>query len=86
VAGRQKMVTLSVQEAQKDFSAVITQVQSGEEIVLCDGGIPVAKLSGITEKPPLKKPRVPGSMIGKITIPPEFYDPLPDDILKEFGL
>jgi antitoxin (DNA-binding transcriptional repressor) of toxin-antitoxin stability system len=31
-----------------------------------------------------RKPRVPGIDTGKITIPAEFFDPLPEDILRIF--
>jgi hypothetical protein len=31
-----------------------------------------------------RSPRVPGIDKGNITIPPEFFDPLPDDVLRIF--
>ena len=49
----------------------------GEEVVIVRYGNPVARLVPI--RPPAAR-RVPGSARGKFRVPPEFFEPLPEDI------
>jgi len=53
----------------------------GEEVVIARYGEPVARLVPI--RPPVAK-RVPGSARGQFTVPKEFFDPLPPEILDAF--
>jgi len=70
--------TVNVYEAKTHLSRLITRVEAGEEIVLARAGKPCARLV------PLEPP-VPGKRIGLIPgleVPPEFFDPLPDDEIE----
>ena len=69
------MSTVSVHEAKTHLSRLLQKVEAGEEVIIARGGEAVAKLV------PLAKtmPRVPGRLKGKISMSPDFDDPLPDE-------
>lgn len=74
-------VTVSIYEAKTLLPELLTRVVAGEEVLISDAGKPVARLAPLVEQP---AQRTPGTAIGKITIAPDFDDPLPDDILDLF--
>lgn len=69
-------VTVSIYEAKTLLSELLPRVVAGEEVLIADGGKLVTRLAPLAEQPAL---RVPGTAVGKITIAPDFDDPLPDD-------
>lgn len=76
------MVLRNISEAKAELSALIEQVQKGEEVILAKAGKPVAKL--VPYHGPVA-PRTPGSMAGEIWIAPDF-DVLPEDMADAFGM
>ncbi|HWD37442.1 MAG TPA: type II toxin-antitoxin system prevent-host-death family antitoxin [Fimbriimonas sp.] len=74
------MKQVNVHEAKTHLSKLLEEVEAGEEVVIARGGKPVARLVGIEEKPP----RIIGLLKGKLVVPDDFDDPLPDDILDLF--
>ena len=72
------MRQVNIHEAKTQLSRLIA---SGEEIVIARYGEPVARLVPIR---PQQARRVPGSARGKFKVPPEFFEPLPDEILNSF--
>ncbi len=76
------MVVRNISEAKAELSALIEEVQRGEEVILAKAGKPVAKLIAYSGP---ARPRIPGSMRGKIWLAPDF-DTLPDDIAVAFGI
>ena len=74
-------VTVSIYEAKTLLSELLTRVVTGEEVLITDAGKPVARLAPLVKQ---TAQRTPGTAIGKITIAPDFDDPLPDDILDLF--
>ncbi len=74
------MKQVNVHEAKTHLSKLLEDVEAGEEVVIARGGKPVARLVGIEEKPP----RIIGLLKGKLVVPDDFDDPLPDDILDLF--
>jgi prevent-host-death family protein len=72
------MRKINIHEAKTHLSKLIA---SGEEIVIARNGEPVARLVPI--RPAISK-REPGSAAGSFLIPPEFFDPLPVEILDGF--
>ena len=64
-------------EAKTNLSKLVKRAAAGEEIIVAKAGEPVAKIVAYSAPP--KKPRVPGSMKGKIWIAPDF-----DEIPEEF--
>jgi prevent-host-death family protein len=65
-------------EAKTQLSKLIA---SGEEIVIARNGEPVARLVPI--RPPVSR-REAGSATGRFSVPDEFFEPLPDEILNGF--
>ncbi|MEW6661822.1 MAG: type II toxin-antitoxin system Phd/YefM family antitoxin [Bacillota bacterium] len=74
-------VQVNVHEAKTIFSKLLERVKKGEEIIIAKAGVPVARLVPVTGRPVR---RVPGSAKGKITVAPDFEDPLPDEIIEVF--
>jgi prevent-host-death family protein len=76
------MVTyVSLPEATANIAQLLDRVIQGEEIIISQGGQPIAHISPANRD---RSPRVPGQYAGRLTIPDNFNDPLPDDILDSF--
>ena len=69
---------VSIQNAKKNLSRLIKKASAGEEVIIARGSKHVARLVPVAE---VKKHRKPGSMKGKFSVGPEFFEPLPDDEL-----
>jgi prevent-host-death family protein len=76
------MVVRNISQAKAELSALIEEVQKGNEVILAKAGKPVARL--VAYQGPAH-PRVPGSMAGQIWIAPDF-DALPNDMAEAFGM
>mgnify|MGYP000942959608 CR=1 FL=1 len=73
--------TFNVHEAKTRLSELLALVEAGEEVVIARAGKPVARLV----KAEAKKPKIVfGLMKGKLHVPEDFDDPLPDDLLDLF--
>lgn len=68
---------MNVHEAKTHLSKLLSRVEAGEEIVIARAGKPCARLVPYV---PAATRRMPGRFRG-LKIPPEFFDPLPDDEL-----
>ncbi|MGH7599280.1 MAG: type II toxin-antitoxin system Phd/YefM family antitoxin [bacterium] len=69
--------TVTLQEAQTRLAELLTLAQTGNEIIIADGGQPLARLVPIAgSKPPR---RVAGLDRGKIWMSDDFDAPLPDE-------
>ena len=74
---------VSISEAKNRLSSLLTRAAAGEEIVITKRGQPVAKLVPL---PAAKKgPREPANLLEVLWISPDFDDPLPPELLKQFG-
>jgi prevent-host-death family protein len=72
----------NISEAKGELSALIAEVQKGNEVILAKAGVPVAKI--VVYHGPAA-PRKPGALAGKIWIAPDF-DTLPEDIAGAFEM
>ena len=63
--------------AKTHLSRLIARAEAGEEIVIARGRKPVAKLVPIAPK----ARRVFGALRGKVSVGPEFFEPLPPEEL-----
>lgn len=77
------MKTVNIHEAKTHLSRLIEEVAEGEEIIIAKAGKPRALLVPFRLQ---AQPRKLGSMKGKIKIPADWDDPLPDEILRAFGV
>jgi antitoxin (DNA-binding transcriptional repressor) of toxin-antitoxin stability system len=76
------MIVVNIHEAKAKLSEYLDAVAKGERVVICKRNQPVAELRAIGPK--RTEPRPLGLAKGKITIPPSFYQPMPDEWLDEF--
>jgi prevent-host-death family protein len=75
------MKQVNTHEAKTHLSRLLRRVALGEEIIIANRGVPVARLVPVsTEKPKRKL----GMYAGAIKIADDFDAPLPDEILDAF--
>jgi prevent-host-death family protein len=73
------MTTVTIHAAKTHLSKLIERAERGEEVIIARGKTPVARLVPyLCEQPK----RGFGSMRGRATIGPEFWEPLPEEELK----
>jgi prevent-host-death family protein len=70
---------VNIHEAKTQMSKLIELAQGGEEFIIAKAGKPVARIV------PLGKiKRKLGILDGKIEVPDNFNEPLPDEVLAQF--
>ena len=67
------MTTFNIHEAKTHFSKLLERVLKGEEVIIAKAGKPVARILPVVAN---MATRTPGIDKGKITIMPNFDDPL----------
>ncbi|BAY60202.1 hypothetical protein NIES22_02600 [Calothrix brevissima NIES-22] len=72
---------LRAAEATTKFAELLSQVLLGEEVVIAEQGIPLARLVPIANN---ISPRIPGLDKGKVFMTSDFNEPLPEEILSDF--
>jgi len=77
------MLRVNVHDAKTHFSKYLNRVAKGETIIVCRRNIPIAEIRRVHE--PRRAPRPIGIDQGAFEIPPEFYEPLPPDLLALFN-
>jgi prevent-host-death family protein len=71
------MTIVTIHRAKTSLSKLIEEASAGEEVVIARGATPVARLVPID--PPARRQF--GAFKDRIDIGPEFFAPLPDDVL-----
>jgi prevent-host-death family protein len=74
------MTSVGVREAKTNLSQLLRRAEAGEDIVICRGSEPVARLVAIS---PLPGQRL-GLDDGRFVVPDDVDTPLPDDVLHAF--
>jgi len=74
---------VTIHKAKTGLSKLLARVEAGEEIVIARGNKPIAKL--VAADPAPKPKRQPGQWAGKMSIGPEFFEPLSDEELELWG-
>lgn len=74
------MTSVGVHEAKTNLFQLLRRAKAGEDIVICRGSEPVARLVAIS---PLPARRL-GLDEGRFVVPDDFDAPLPDDVLDAF--
>jgi len=72
-------------EAESQLSALVDLAAAGEEIVIAKHGKPLVKLVPMPAPAAKKGPRKPSGAMKIKWISPDFDDPLPPELLKQFG-
>jgi prevent-host-death family protein len=75
------MEKINVHDAKTHFSRLLNRAEQGEEFVIARAGRPVARLGPLARK---EKKRRLGLLDGKLTIPDDFNEPLPDEVIAAF--
>jgi prevent-host-death family protein len=68
---------VTLKDAQARLAELLTLAQAGNEIIIAEGGLPVARLVSIAE--PKRKRRIAGLQRGKVWTSHDFDAPLPDE-------
>lgn len=76
------METINIHQAKTNLSRLLSRVELGEEIIISNRGIPVAKL--VPFRTSLDRRSSLGQDRGKFVVPDDFNAPLPEDILVAF--
>jgi prevent-host-death family protein len=76
------MKTINIHEAKTNLSRLLTRVENGEEIIISNRGIPVAKL--VPFRASLDRRASLGQDRGRFIVPDDFNTPLPQEILAAF--
>lgn len=73
---------LSIHEAKTHLSRYLSRVLKGETILLCRRNEPIAEIRPLKVLPNSKRPI--GIDKGVFELGPEFFEPLPEEILRAF--
>jgi antitoxin (DNA-binding transcriptional repressor) of toxin-antitoxin stability system len=76
------MSTISLQDVQQDPLAFFRRVEAGEAFVVFQGERPLAEVRPVATG--ATQPRPYGLCAGRFTVPADFDQPLPEDVLQEF--
>lgn len=72
------MSIVSVEELERNPSALLERVEAGESLIVERGGRPVAELRPVAGRRPF------GLCAGAFVVPDDFDAALPDETLREF--
>jgi antitoxin (DNA-binding transcriptional repressor) of toxin-antitoxin stability system len=76
------MTSISIEDIRRDPLGYFRRVEDGETFVVLRDERPVAEIKPV--RVPVQQPRPFGLCAGQFTVPDDFDQSLPDDILKEF--
>jgi prevent-host-death family protein len=76
------MSTVNIHEAKTQLSKLLVRVESGEEIIIANRGVPVAKLVPIPHA--IDRRACMGQDRSAFRVPDDFNASLPDDLLAAF--
>ncbi len=76
------MEAVNIHQAKTNLSRLLSRVELGEEIVIANRGVPVAKL--VPFQPSADRRSSLGQDRGLFKVPDSFNDPLPEDLVAAF--
>ena len=76
------MIMVNIHEAKAKLSEFLEAVARGERVLICKRNQPIAELRAIEQK--RTEPRPLGLGKGTFSIPPSFFEPMPEEWLDEF--
>ncbi|GAB4260316.1 MAG: hypothetical protein Kow0092_09070 [Deferrisomatales bacterium] len=82
VVYKRTMIKLNIHEAKTHLSRYLPLLAKGETIVLCKRNVPIAEIRPLP--PERTEPRPVGLAKGQFDVPPEFFEPLPEEIVTAF--
>ena len=78
------MEQVNIYEAKTHFSKYVEKAEAGEDVIIARGGKQVARLTAIQPHQSQKRQIRFGVLKGKIWIPPDFDEALPEDVTAGF--
>ncbi len=78
------MKTVNIHAAKTNLSSLVEEAAAGKEIIIAKAGKPMARLMPIDKKKGIASTL--GMFKGEIWISDDFNDPLPPEILKDWGI
>jgi antitoxin (DNA-binding transcriptional repressor) of toxin-antitoxin stability system len=78
-------MTVTIYQAKTHLSRILQHVEMGEEVVVCRGKQPIARIVPSSSVKP-KRPKVGEPTSPRFKIPPDAFAPLQTEELKEWGL
>ena len=76
------MIRLNIHEAKTHLSRYLARIEAGETVVLCRRNEPIAEIRALPRNP--AEPRPFGLSKGAFSVPPAFFEPLPDEEIAAF--
>jgi prevent-host-death family protein len=76
------MIVVNINDVKAKLSEYLEAVARGERVLICKRNRPVAELRAVAAAP--AEPRKVGGAAGRLTVPPAFFDPLPDEAVGPF--
>jgi antitoxin (DNA-binding transcriptional repressor) of toxin-antitoxin stability system len=76
------MIKLNVHEAKTHLSRYLERLERGETILLCRRNVPIAEIRPLRQQRKSKRPI--GLAKGKFKVPPDFFEPLPAEMIDAF--
>jgi antitoxin (DNA-binding transcriptional repressor) of toxin-antitoxin stability system len=76
------MIRLNIHEAKTHLSRYLARLKKGETIILCKRNQPIAEIRALLS-PRLQKRPI-GLAKGQLTVPKEFFEPLPEEFVRAF--
>jgi prevent-host-death family protein len=73
------MITVTVHAAKTQLSKLIARAEAGEEVIIARRDKPVVRLVPVEVPKPRRQF---GSMKGRASVGPEFFEPLPEEELE----
>ena len=77
------MIKVNIAAAKARLSTYLGHVERGETVVLCRRNVPIAEIRALPKPPRQERP------IGidrGMKVPGSFFEPLPDEMLRAFGV
>jgi len=79
------MIKINTHEAKARLSEFLAAVEAGEVVQICRRNVPIAQLVPLPKPSTELRPMGLGPSQVGYDIPPGFFEPLPDDVLRSFN-
>lgn len=76
------LVQVSLDKIAQDLLAYLRRVEDGETVIIVKAGKPMAEIKPVVSAAKTLRPF--GLCAGEFTVPDDFDDPLPENVIKEF--
>jgi antitoxin (DNA-binding transcriptional repressor) of toxin-antitoxin stability system len=76
------MIRLNIHEAKTHLSRYLSMITKGETILLCKRNQPIAEIRPLPSRRTQKRPI--GLAKDQFVVPPEFFEPLPEELVQAF--